>query len=152
MNISIKKAELENIEGVAELFNAYRMFYKQQSNLNLAADFISERIRNSESIIFFAQNQDGDYLGFTQLYPTFSSVSAKRSWVLNDLFVAENARGLGIAKRLMSAAKTLALETHANGIALETSTDNHNAQALYGSLGYEKSSGVYHYFLSITSA
>ena len=64
----------------------------------------------------------------------------------------EYARGLGVAKQLMRAANILASETNANGIALalETSEDHHNAQALYGSLGYEKSSGVYHYFLSIT--
>jgi ribosomal protein S18 acetylase RimI-like enzyme len=151
LNISVKQAALENIKGVSELFNSYRMFYKQETDMGLASDFISERICNSESVIFIAQNQDGDYLGFTQLYPTFSSVSAKKSWVLNDLFVAEYARGLGVAKQLMSAANILASETNANGIALETSEDNHNAQALYESLGYEKSSGVYNYFLSIAS-
>ena len=152
LNIIVKQAVLENIRGVSELFNSYRMFYKQGTDIGLASEFISERIHNSESVIFFAQNQDGDYLGFTQLYPTFSSVSAKKSWVLNDLFVAENARGFGVAKQLMDAAKALALETNANGIALETSESNHNAQALYESLGYEKSSGVYNYFLSLTLA
>jgi GNAT superfamily N-acetyltransferase len=152
LNISVKQAVLENIRGVSELFNSYRMFYKQGTDIDLASEFISERINNSESVIFFAQNQDGDYLGFTQLYPTFSSVSAKKSWVLNDLFVAENARGFGVAKQLMDAAKTLASETNANGIALETSEGNHNAQALYESLGYKKSSGVYNYFLSLTPA
>ena len=78
MNISVTKATLANIDGVSELFNLYRMFYKQETNLSLASDFISERIGNSESIIFVAQNEAGDYLGFTQLYPIFSSVSAKK--------------------------------------------------------------------------
>ena len=127
---------LEDVKGVSELFNLYRMFYKQEKNLSLASDFISERIRNSESIIFVAQIEAGDYLGFTQLYPIFSSVSAKKSWVLNDLFVIKNARGLGVANKLMIAARTLALETNANGNALKTSEDNYNAQALYDSLVY----------------
>ncbi len=69
---------LEDVKGVSELFNLYRMFYKQEKNLSLASDFIFERIRNSESIIFVAQIEAGDYLGFTQLYPIFSSVSAKK--------------------------------------------------------------------------
>ena len=69
---------LEDVKGVSELFNLYRMFYKQEKNLSLASDFISERIRNSESIIFVAQIEAGDYLGFTQLYAIFSSVSAKK--------------------------------------------------------------------------
>ena len=51
----------------------------------------------------------------------------------------------------MRVANTFVLDTHANGIALETSEDNDNAQALYESLGYEKSNGVYHYFLSLAS-
>ena len=152
MNISVKKAVIEDINGVSELFNSYRMFYKQEADLGLASSFISERIRNSESVIFFAQDSEGNYLGFTQLYPTFSSVSAKKSWVLNDLFVAENSRKLGVAKQLMNCAKKLALETNANGIALETSENNFNAQVLYESLGYVKGTGVYNYFLSTVSA
>ena len=92
MNITVKKAAIEDIKDVSELFNLYRIFYKQESNIDLASSFISERIRNSESVIFFAQNLEGNYLGFIQLYPTFSSVSAKKSWVLNDLFVAEEVR------------------------------------------------------------
>ena len=87
MNISVKKAVIEDISGVAKLFNSYRMFYKQEADIDLAFSFISERIRNSESVIFIAQDSEGNYLGFIQLYPTFSSVSAKKSWVLNDLFV-----------------------------------------------------------------
>ena len=67
LNIIVKQAVLENIRGVSELFNSYRMFYKQGTDIGLASEFISERIHNSESVIFFAQNQDGDYLGFTQL-------------------------------------------------------------------------------------
>ncbi len=78
MNISVTNAALANFEGVPELFNLYRMFYKQEKNLSLASDFISERAGNSVSIIFVAQNEAGDYLGFTQLYPIFSSVSAKK--------------------------------------------------------------------------
>ena len=72
--------------------------------------------------------------------------------MLNDLFVAENAREIGVAKQLMNCAKKLALETDANGIALETAENNFNAQALYESLGYVKSTGVYNYFLSTVSA
>lgn len=151
MNISIRRATLADSEAVAGLFNDYRMFYKQADDIALAIQFITQRICNTESVIFIAQTEEGDYLGFTQLYPTFSSVSAQKSWLLNDLFVAATARKLGIAKQLMNAAKTLASDTKANGIALETSVDNHNAQTLYESLGYVKGSGFDHYFLSTSS-
>jgi len=149
MSVSVKRAQLENVKEVAELFNLYRIFYEQDSDMELAVDFISERIKNKESAIFYAHDENNNALGFTQLYPTFSSVSAQRSWVLNDLFVASGARRLGVAKKLMQAAKTFAEETNAKGIALETTEDNTKAQALYESLGYEKSSGFYNYFLGL---
>jgi hypothetical protein len=44
LNISVKQAALENIKGVSELFNSYSMFYKQETDMGLASDFISERI------------------------------------------------------------------------------------------------------------
>jgi len=149
MSISVKRAVFENLNEVSELFNSYRVFYKQDSDLVLAVSFISERLKNNDSVIFYARDENGNALGFTQLYPTFSSVSAQSSWVLNDLYVSSVARRLGVGKSLMEAAKAFAIEKGAKGIALETCEDNFNAQALYESLGYEKETGVYNYFLSL---
>ena len=151
MNIVIKQANLDHVQKISELFNAYRVFYKQSSNIDLAEKFISNRIKNEESIIFLAMDEAGNPLGFTQLYPTFSSVSARRTWVLNDLFVSESSRRLGVGEKLMNSAKVFALKTWAKGISLETAENNINAQALYESLGYEKSSDIY-YFLNLTKA
>jgi len=150
MTISVKRATLDNAEEIGELFNSYRVFYEQNTDVDLAIDFISDRIKNEESVVFFAHDKSGNALGFTQLYPTFSSVSAQRSWVLNDLFVSSTSRRLGVGKKLMEAAKVFA--TDSKGIALETAEDNFNAQALYESLGYKKDSGIYHYFLNLAPA
>lgn len=149
MEIFVKRASLEDAKNVAYLFNDYRVFYKQKSDITVALEFISERLDKNESVIFFAHDAKGDLLGFTQLYPSFSSVSAKRSWILNDLYVSSAARRLGVARKLMNAAKDFAISTDAKGISLETAPDNVNAQALYESLGYEKSSGFYSYYLSV---
>lgn len=144
------KATEEHVELIAELFNSYRMFYQQESDLDGAREYISARLKNNESVIFLACNEARTKgYGFTQLYPTFSSVSMKRVWVLNDLYVSEEARRKGIANQLMDAAKELAVSTGAKGLALETAEDNAPAQALYESLGYEKESGFYHYFLTV---
>jgi len=149
MSISVKRASLENIKEVSELFNSYRVFYKQDSDVDLAISFITDRLNNEDSVIFYAHDENGNALGFTQLYPTFSSVSAQSSWVLNDLYVSSSARRLGVGKTLMDTAKSFAIQTNSKGIALETCEDNLHAQALYESLGYEKDVGVYHYFLSL---
>lgn len=152
MSISVKRATLDNARKIGELFNSYRVFYEQKPDLELAINFISERIENEESVIFYATDEQGSAVGFTQLYPNFSSVSAKRSWVLNDLFVSTNSRRLGVGKKLMEAARVFATNSRAKGIALETTEDNVKAQALYESLGYEKESGFIHYFLNLPQA
>ncbi|WP_199271627.1 N-acetyltransferase [Paraglaciecola sp. L3A3] len=124
LTAGIKIAELENLQGVTSLFNDYRMFYQQESDLTLAEDFISARIKNQDSVIFIAQNTQLECLGFCQLYPSFSSVSAQKTWILNDLFVTEALRGQGIATKLLTAAKTHAKQTQTKGITLLTAEKN----------------------------
>ena len=110
----------------------------------LAIHFLQERILARESVIFAAF--DGAHIvGFTQLYPSFSSVSAQRSWILNDLFVLENYRKQGIAEQIMARAKEFAVQTDAKGLALETAVDN-PAQHLYERLDWKQDAGSLHYF------
>lgn len=146
--MNILKVTLNELDQVSNLFNQYRMFYGQASNLEGAKEFIKERIENNESVIFLALENNSP-AGFVQLYPIFTSVGMNRKWLLNDLYVAEDYRRHGVGKALMNKAKDLAVETRAAGILLETTKDNVKAQALYESLGYEKEDAVYFYNLSI---
>ena len=151
MSITIKRiTDYQYIKEVAIVFDLYRQFYKQPSNIPLAERFLKERILHCESVIFAAF--DGKHIvGFTQLYPSFSSVSAQRSWILNDLFVRENHRKKGIAEQILAHAKAFAVQTNAKGLALETATDN-PAQHLYERLGWERDAGSLHYFWKNTQA
>ena len=133
---------------VAPLFDAYRVFYKQPSDLARATEFLQARLSNQQSTLFFATDASGKAVGFVQLYPSFSSVSTQTVWILNDLYVTPNARRQGVAKLLMHRARDFAKATGAKGLSLETSHDNINGQALYESLGYVKSD-AFHYFLSV---
>src|SRR5699024_1959233 len=83
----IQRAGLDELEPVASLFDAYRVFYGQPGNPVLARAFVRERMRCGESVIFLACRPDAAAIGFTQLYPSFSSISASRAFILNDLFV-----------------------------------------------------------------
>ena len=149
MNIVIERATNQDIDQVAELFNDYRIFYGCENQLNLAKQFIAERISQQQSVVFYAKDESGEMVGFTQLYPSFSSVSMASIWILNDLFVANSARKSGVGRALMMRAKDYAIETKTKGLALETAVTNDNAQALYESLGYEKQSGYFSYFLTV---
>ncbi|QOR66583.1 GNAT family N-acetyltransferase [Cytobacillus suaedae] len=150
MEFVIKKATIEDVHLIAPLFNEYRVFYEQASDEEGAEEYIKTRLANNESIIFIACNEDKtESYGFTQLYPSFSSVSMSRVWILNDLFVTSSARRNGVAKELMVAAHEFGIDTKAKGISLETTPDNHGAQQLYESLGYKKDEEYFHYFLSL---
>lgn len=148
MPITIQQASLHDLELITPLFNAYRMFYQQSSDLILARNFLHDRLQQKQSVIFFATDELDQGLGFVQLYPSFSSVSAKRLWILNDLFVTQLARRKGVAKQLMLRARSFAIESGAKGLFLETAHDNYPGQGLYESLGYQRNS-EYYYFLDL---
>ncbi len=134
----------EQVELVAPLFDAYRRFYGQPPNLEGARRFLGERLERSESVIL-AVVENGRALGFTQLYPSFSSVSMKPVWILNDLFVAEDARRRGVGAGLLRAARDHALRTGAVRLALSTAFTNTTAQALYERDGWRRDTAFLHY-------
>ncbi|PFN74826.1 GNAT family N-acetyltransferase [Bacillus sp. AFS076308] len=141
----IQKATLTELEPLTELFDLYRMFYKQESDLEGAKQFLSERISKDESAAFIALDGENP-LGFVQLYPSFSSVSMKRSWILNDLYVKKEARGKGVGENLLKKAIEFAKETGAKGLFLETANDNYNAQRLYEKIGFKKEENYFYYY------
>lgn len=132
--MNIERIGIEQVAQVAHLFNEYRVFYAQDSDVKGAEQFLTARLVNSESIIFAAK-LDGRYVGFTQLYPTFSSVAMKKAYILNDLYVCPQARRRGVAEQLMHVAFDYAKEQNARFLKLETVVTNLNAQALYEKMG-----------------
>ncbi len=133
----LRRATLDDLHAIAPLFDAYRRFYAQPGDLQRARDYLLERMSRDESVVLLAQ-RDGVVVGFTQLYPIFSSVRTARTWLLNDLFVAESARRHGVARALLDAAASFAREQGAAGLMLETTTDNAPARALYRAAGWHE--------------
>ena len=147
--MDIVTAGLDQLDSLAELFDAYRQFYRQPADRRRARDYLAARIRARESVVFLARGEDGSALGFTQLYPTFCSVQTAGIWVLYDLFVAEPARRRGVARALMERARAHAQRTGARRIDLSTAIDNAPAQALYEALGYHRDSEFFVYSLDL---
>jgi GNAT superfamily N-acetyltransferase len=134
--MKIRQATLGDLEEIAILFDGYRQFYKQTSDIKLAQKFLRERIINNESIIFMCFEGE-KAVGFTQLYPSFSSVSAERLWILNDLFVIGEMRGKGYGEAILLFAQGYCKGMNAKGLDLQTANDN-PAQHLYEKLGWVK--------------
>jgi len=147
--IVIKQATLENLDELVILFEAYRHFYRQDPAKDEATQFLKERIEKKESVIFIAIDQSNNQaLGFTQLYPTFTSTRMKKSWILNDLFVSEEGRGNGISKRLILAAKEHCVATKTFGLMLETERTNIIGNKLYPSAGFTKEENNFYYWIN----
>jgi ribosomal protein S18 acetylase RimI-like enzyme len=143
LDISIRRATEADLDVVAPLFDRYRGFYGQAPDLQRARRWLRERMQCAESVVFVAE-RDRIAIGFTQLYPMFSSVRTARTWVLNDLFVAENARRCGAARALLDAAVDFARADCAAGIALETGHDNAAARALYVAAGWQAETSLWY--------
>ena len=122
----VTKSDLTELHGLVE---KYRAFYKQAEN-DKTSSFLEQRIANDEAVAFIAR-VEGNAVGFTLLYPTFSTVSLSSIWLLNDLYVDESARGQGIASELMEVAESEAKKAGATRVFLRTANDNLPAQALY---------------------
>jgi len=133
--MEIINARIDDLDSLAEMFDLYRQFYRQPANITGAKSFLRDRMNGNESIIFISKEKE-IYTGFVQCYPIFSSVSIKRMWLLNDLFVREEFRGKGISKLLIDRCKQLAKETGAKGLMLETDKTNHIGNKLYPKEGF----------------
>lgn len=153
--IQIRQADGSDLNAVAGLFNQYRIFYGKQNDAAGAARFIGERLTLQDSVIFVAaacragREALWETAGFVQLYPSFSSLSMSRLWILNDLYVAKEFRGNGIGRRLLYQAKEHAARSGASGITLSTHPDNLAARRLYESAGYVEDSEFLYYNLSL---
>jgi ribosomal protein S18 acetylase RimI-like enzyme len=147
----IVRAGMEDIERVVPLFDAYLQFYKLPSNEEAARRFLHARLVKGEAVIYLALEEGAagapKALGFTLLYPTWSSLSLKPWWNLNDLYVVPAARQRGVARALMGRARRLAEETGAAGLGLETAKDNFAAQKLYEQLGWKREEEFFRYEL-----
>ena len=149
MEFKIIEAELKHIEKVGELFDLYRQFYKYESNLIESTNYIKDRIKNNESIIFIAINDANKAIGFVQLYETFGSLDLGKIIILYDLYVKEDHRKNNIGRKLMIKSHEYAKKINAKRIQLSTAIDNYIGQSLYESLGYVKDDDFYTYDFEI---
>jgi GNAT superfamily N-acetyltransferase len=151
--IEIIRATIDDLELLVPLFDGYRQFYKQETDLAGARNFLEAHFEENTSVVFLALRIDEQgqrqACGFTQLYPSFSSVSMKRLWILNDLFVAPTARRTGTGTALLERARQFAIETHAKGLSLTTGVDNYTAQSVYEAHGWKRDQEFYAYHLLI---
>lgn len=149
VHITTRQADLADIDTLAPLFDAYRQFYGRASDLSGARAFLHARLHHGESVVFLAFDAAGQAVGFTQLYPSFSSTAMARIFVLNDLFVCASARQQGVGTGLLTAAADHARSAGAVRLTLSTATTNATAQAVYAAAGWERETQFHVYNLTV---
>jgi len=148
MTFPIRQATIDDLDLLVPLFDGYRQFYGQPTDLPRAHAFLAERLARDESVVLIAM--EGSHgMGFTQLYPLFSSVRTVRTYLLNDLFVAASARRRGVAAALLRAAAAHGRAAGVASLSLSTAHDNLPAQRLYESLGWKRDEHFREYSLGL---
>ncbi|HSX69339.1 MAG TPA: GNAT family N-acetyltransferase [Pseudomonas sp.] len=146
----IVQATLEHLDLLTPLFIKYREFYGELPFPDSSRKFLETRLKRKESVIYLALADDEDkLLGYCQLFPSYSSLSLKRVWILNDIFVAEDARRMLVADRLLQTAKQMAKETNAVRMRVATSVSNEVAQKTYESIGFREDALFKNYILEL---
>lgn len=146
----IVQATLEHLDLLTPLFIKYREFYGELPFPDSSRKFLETRLKRKESVIYLALADDEDkLLGYCQLFPSYSSLSLKRVWILNDIFVAEDARRMLVADRLLQTAKQMAKETNAVRMRVATSVDNEVAHKVYESIGFREDTKFKNYILEL---
>jgi len=137
MKVLVREAIVDDVPRIAALFDAYRVFYGQTANPYAAQFFLSERFKRNDSKIFIAVDNDSHQsVGFVQLFATFSSIHFGRMYIIEDIYVREDARRTGIGTALLDAATIFAKANKAIGLTLQTANANERAQRFYSKHGF----------------
>lgn len=135
--VIVSPATPSDLDEIVPLFDGYRQFYRQPADLAGCRAFLAARLREKDSVILIAR-VGSRTVGFTQLYPSYSSTAMRRLWILNDLFVSADARHKGVGKALLDGAEQMSRTTGAVRMVLSTATDNATARSLYEHNGWER--------------
>jgi GNAT superfamily N-acetyltransferase len=146
--MTIRQATVADLDDLVPLFDSYRQFYRHPSEPARARQFLLERFEHNQSVIFLAV-EGATVIGFTQLYPSFSSGAMRRIFILNDLFVTPESRRSGAASALLNAAADYASRVGALRLVLQTEIGNTTAQSVYERLGWKRDPTFFTYQLTL---
>jgi ribosomal protein S18 acetylase RimI-like enzyme len=147
----IRKATIEDLKQLTNLFDQYAVFYKKPSNYEKHKEYLKERLENNEAIVFLAFDESNleKAIGFTLIYVTYSSLALNKILILNDLYVNSDVRKNGIGEKLILQTVELAKELGSNLIRLRTAKNNSIAQGLYNKMGFVREDYLYSYDLTV---
>ena len=136
MDFRIGPVSGDAVSDVLPLLRKYCDFY----GVDPADDQLEQLCRTlaadpNEGVQFLARDSAGEPVGFATVFWSWSTLSAGRIGVMNDLYVEPSARGLGVAEALIAECANAARERGAKHLTWQTALDNHRAQKVYDRVG-----------------
>lgn len=146
--LQVRQAVLADLDEAAALFDRYRQYQGEASDLAAGRAFLQARFEHGQSVVFLARLH-GRAVGFAQLYPSFSSTALARVYILNDLYVADEGRRHGVASALLATIERYAAQFGACRLSLNVKQGNTAAQQLYAARGWVRDGEffMFHRFL-----
>ena len=134
---SIEPVTVEDLDGLLTLMRAYCDFYRATPSddalLGLSRALIADSERDGVQLI--ARDERAVAVGFATIFWSWSTADAGRIGVMNDLYVAPDARGSGLAERLIHACVERCAQRGACALEWQTAPENVRAQSVYSRVG-----------------
>jgi ribosomal protein S18 acetylase RimI-like enzyme len=147
--IEISRVGETDLPELLPLVRGYCDFYEvtpaDEELLALSRALIADPERDGVQLI---ARRGGEAVGFATIYWSWATTIASRIGVMNDLFVAPEARGSGAAEELIQACVDECRQHGAAELTWQTATDNDRAQRVYDRVGAQRSQWV-DYSLSV---
>lgn len=113
------------------LYEGYSTFYNEQFTDQKALILWSWLTDKKHESFGFVAERDGELVGLVHMREFARPLAASRGLFVDDLFVAESARGTGIGAALLETARNYAREHKLSVVRWTTADDNEVAQVLY---------------------
>ena len=125
------------IDQFVTIVDEYRKFFDFGLSPNKTKEFFQRLQEKNEAATFIAISEKDEVMGFVNLYPSYSTLSLRKIWILNDLGVSSRFRRLGVAQALIKKSIEFAKASDAIRIELKTEKTNLDAQKLYTEIGFK---------------
>jgi GNAT superfamily N-acetyltransferase len=128
------------IEALADIFDQYRVYYDEASDVSRSAAWLDEKLRTSHLRAFVAED-NGRFVGFATTVEVPASLRLAHFWQIRDLFVLTTHRRLGVGRALLASIREAAIASGALRLVLQTEDDNDPALRLYTNSGFAQVEG-----------
>lgn len=144
---AIARAGEADLPELLVLMRQYCAFYEETAGIAQTTDAALEELARTlladpdrEGVQLLARREpDGAAIGFATIYWTWSTLSAARIGVMNDLFVTPAGRGAGVADSLIEACRDAVRAHGGTSLEWQTALDNERAQTVYDRVGGQRS-------------